>query len=182
MKSFIYSLQLLILVLFFSSCEKSSEESTSSNYNYIGNGEINGITFTDVNGNYISTIDHSDWKTMDLFSSSISALFSFNDTINYNSADTSSITVFPAYPNPTNQLLSLVLNSTQATVMKFVIVDSAQVVRFYGAKALIPGNNALYFDFQDSTLALNSKYRMFYRFYHSPNNFYKSGHGDILKQ
>lgn len=180
MKSFIYTL--LLFGLFFSSCEKSSEESSPSNYYYISNEEINGITFTDVNGNYFSTIDNTDWKTMDVFSPTIGALFSFSDTINYNNADTSTISLFAGFPNPTNQLFSLLINSTQPTVMKFVIVDSVQAVRFYGANTLIPGSNILNFDFQDSTLPLNSKYRMFYRFYNSPNNFFKSGHGDIMKQ
>ncbi len=178
------SLSLALLFIFtIHSCKKSDEEiSTPSALYYINDEKIEGITYTDVNGNYFSTIDNTDWKTMDIFSSTIGALFSFSDTINYNNADTSTISLFAGFPNPTNQLFSILINSTQPTVMKFVIVDSVQTVRFYGANTLIPGSNILNFDFQDSTLPLNSKYRMFYRFYHSPNNFFKSGHGDILKQ
>lgn len=164
-------------------CEKSNEtSSTLSGYHYIDEGEIVGITYTDVNGNNFSTIDPTDWNIIDWFSPSIGSLFSFPDTLNYSGADTSTISLYPAFPNPTNQILTLIVNSTQPTVMKVVVVDSLQTVRFRHAFSLIPGSNALQYDFQDSTLPLNSKYRMYYRFYHAQNNFYKSGHGDILKQ
>lgn len=172
-----------LFLLSFHSCKKDEGGASVTNpYFYLNSLEADEITYTDSNGNLIFTIDSTDWTDLDIFSHSIGTLFSFNDTINYNNVDTSNITIYPAFPNPTYDPLFFACTSSHVTVIKIVLVDSAQSVLIRYAKKIYPGFNTIEFSIQDSTLPPNSKYRMLYRFYHAPNQYYKSGHGDILKQ
>ncbi|MBK9638789.1 MAG: hypothetical protein IPO63_13615 [Bacteroidetes bacterium] len=176
---------ILFFLLSFHSCKKDEGGASVPNpFFYLNDLVADDITYTDSNGNIIFTIDSTDWTTLDIFSHSIGALFSFNDTINYNNVDTSTVTVYPAFPNPNsnpfNETLSIYYNSSQVTVLKFVVVDSAQNVVIRYAKKINPGVDKVQFLFNDPNAPPNSKYRILYRFYSAHNKYYKSGHGDIL--
>lgn len=139
------------------------------------------ITETDSLGNINGTVDTLSWTADSTWTATEQALLYFTspgDTIN----DTllGSVSVAPAYPNPSDGVFSLRVSTSQQCFMKVAIVNTAYEILYYNSRIMWGGPFILQYDVSGFTAFHRpGYYRMYYGFYNSYDSLYFKGHGNL---
>ena len=134
-----------------------------------------GTSPTDFNGAALGDPDTSDWRLDDAWFPAEAALFPAGPTATCPSP--SGAAVFPAYPNPCGDVLSLAFISPSNALWDMVLVDGdLEPLRRIESFAASPGTNNLQFDlspFPADTLRLYYRMRL--------DGCVLRGHGDVVR-
>lgn len=168
-------------ILLIISCEKSDDKANLSGGAKVISTNISGITQTDINGNIYGSIDADDWTTMDIWPASVPLLFTCPDTTDKTGCGSGSVSI-SEFPNPVDDHCNLYINTAQACVFKYVIVDAQNTILECSSFRLIAGGNLRMISMPDGIFSAGALYRMYYSFVESNNHEFARGHGDILMQ
>jgi hypothetical protein len=170
MKSILIPFVFIVILVFSCKPKKSTQDKIS----------ISGITYRDIVG-FPGSQDMDDWTYDSTWPDFISSTFNFSDTLNYSTdTDTSTITIF-GYPNPAGIAMNLSCNSSNSTIIKYIIVDEFVTLYASGTIKLSSGMNTIQLDLSNSIYPANKYYRIYYSFLDKSKNSYYKGHGDIKK-
>lgn len=144
--------------------------------------DVSKITVTDAFGNSAGEVDPSDWG-FDAEWSETEKSFFLADPVDLSESKQATITMLPAYPNPTsNRLITFRFNSTDTSFVKVALVDEKlKRLAFYSLK-IYAGLNVFNFSFPESLFPARRNYRLYYSFDTFSNPGYFKGHGDISVQ
>ncbi|GBL35752.1 hypothetical protein EMGBS15_13470 [Filimonas sp.] len=141
---------------------------------------ISGITYRDVSA-VPGSQDLDDWTSDAVWPDFISSKFNFVDTIDYSTGgDTSTLTLL-GYPNPANTAITLNCQSSNATILKYIVVDQSVTVYSKDTYQIYPGYNSIQLSLSNTMYPANRLYRVYYAFYDKNKHCYFKGHGDIKK-
>jgi hypothetical protein len=176
----------LTIILFFSlfinaKCKKEKQDEKEETPKI----DVSKITTTDIGGASLGTVDNTDWTIDANWTSEELALFQTPSSQQLSGTETESITVFPAFPNPLNNVFTFVIAITKITCIQLVVTDDRLNVkeRFIFKNAL-PGSgiSLSQIKLDASKYDNNTNYRVYYGFYSVTDDLYLKGHGDIRIQ
>jgi hypothetical protein len=177
-------LLLLINILFINSCKKKDNEDTGTGQN--GLPTITGYTGTDIVGNTIGPIDHTDWRTTDIWSQAEKNLFG-GTNYNSNCTFTDSNLFANGRPNPTTNIANvdlgppINLSGPSDTTIK---TEALLINQHYQKLKSVQVKGHYTFTFSLDSLDNNMSdtiFRVYYKFT-DKNNCVRCGHGDILRK
>ncbi|CAN5584489.1 hypothetical protein BH11BAC2_BH11BAC2_09080 [soil metagenome] len=138
--------------------------------------KFTGYTMTDVTGNFLGTIDSSDWTDDVNWTNREKDLYNdyakFVDVTNLNPG----VIIYPAYPNPSSsRIFSISSSKPSGYRMKIRILD-------YNWKTLITSDSivdpTLFVDLSNYSVHSDSLFRIYYMIVSNDSCFLK-GHGDL---
>lgn len=161
-------------ILFFLSCDpkKNAQDSIA----------ITGITARSTDGSNVGNIDADDWTNDSSWPDFIQEKFNFTDSFDYYFESQKS--TFPSlicFPNPCSTNCYFSIESSNQTIMKYILVDETSLVYQQGTVKLSASHNMFQFLLPDSQYPRNKYYRLYYAMYDQNKNIYYKGHGDIKK-
>ena len=178
----VFKVLLFVLGVTTNACKKDAADSnTPVQVTY---PVVSGYTATDPTGNLIGLIDTSDWRTDDVWSSSVQDLFGGSTNTNCIFEDT--LMDVYAYPNPTDNYFSVAIGPIDfltgayvdtSTTVEFMMVNQRHEVVL--AKREITNQQMLSLNMSDSLLT-DTIFRIYYKFT-DKNNCVRCGHGDVLR-
>jgi len=144
------------------------------------------ITEVDENGEVTGAVDPSDWRFDDQWNEKELALFNFGDTINTSGMAKAIKCSASLAPNPASAVIMLSFQTSQPTLLKWVITDEDLNVLFTKALRLesstgIDPNRGFGLDVRNSKFTHPGFYRVYYALYSQGGQLYKKGHGDFQK-
>jgi hypothetical protein len=142
--------------------------------------DISGYTATDALGNSIGTTDASDWTVNESWSNEEENVFSGIPTGDLTSTNAGTVSIYPAYPNPCQNMYYITVTATTSCNMRFVIVTESLSILQSGTVELDPGTST-YSIYRDSPIP-DGLYRMYYSFEAQSMPMFHKGHGDIMMQ
>jgi hypothetical protein len=147
--------------------------------------DVSKITPTDITGALTGTADNSDWKVDANWTNEELALFQTPSSEQLSGTETESITVFPAFPNPLNNVFTFVIATSKITCIQLVVTDDRLNVKDrFIFKNVLPGSgiSLAQIKLDASKYLSNTNYRVYYAFYSVTDGLYQYGHGDIRIQ
>lgn len=141
--------------------------------------DITGYTSTDALGNPNGSQDNSDWTVNESWSNDVENLFSAIPTGNLTGTNAGTVSMYPAYPNPCQNVYYLAVTPTTSCNMRFVIINENFAILQSGTVEAEPGINTYAIDISSISAGL---YRMYYSFESQTIPMFHKGHGDIMIQ
>lgn len=162
---------ILGLLLIFSSVNCSKEKEFTI--------DVSRITNTDALGNSNGNTDNTDWGFDANWNETELSLFR-SDPVDMSGAETATITLQPAYPNPASiNGITFQFTASKKTYLRLAVVDEKlNRLAFYSFFA-DAGLNAFNIPFNIAPFTINKNYRIYYTFNAAGNEMYFKGHGDV---
>jgi hypothetical protein len=167
----------LVAILVVYSCGKSNNNPEDIT-NQI---DTQSYTSTSVTGTSLGLIDPTDWTRDNIWLPQETILFQApTSTQLANTSDSGTVLIFPAYPNPLNNIFNWGYRTTKTSLLQIVITDNQLNIkkRLFINNTLV-GNNTISIQMPESEFEQNKNYRLYYAFYTSNNGLYYKGHGDL---
>jgi len=166
MKQLFLSLSIVLIVL---ACEKATPFTI----------DVSRITPTDSIGVITGTVDNSDWAFDKEWSETEKAFFR-TDPVDMSSASVATISLQPAYANPTvKKGITFQFNGSAVTFLRIAIVDANLNKLAYYTFLTTVGLNAYFIPFNAPAFSSNKNYRIYYSFDAPASSMYYKGHGDV---
>ena len=162
---------ILGLLLIFSSVNCSKEKEFTI--------DVSRITNTDALGNSNGNTDNTDWGFDANWNETELSLFR-SDPVDMSGAETATITLQPAYPNPASiNGITFQFTASKKSYLRLAVVDEKlNRLAFYSFFA-DAGLNAFNLTFNIPPFTVNKNYRIYYTFNAPGNEMYFKGHGDV---
>lgn len=142
--------------------------------------DISGYTATDALGNPMGSTDASDWTVNESWSNDEENVFSGIPTGDLTGTNAGTVSMYPAYPNPCQNMYSITVTATTSCNMRFVLVNENLTILQSGTYEVDPGTST-YSIYIDSNIP-DGLYRMYYSFEAQSMPMFHKGHGDVMIQ
>ncbi len=144
--------------------------------------DVSQITFTDSLGNSSGTADNTDW-TQDAEWNETEKSFFRTDPVDLSGTEVASITLLPAYPNPTSvKQITIRFTASAITYLRLALVDRQLNKLSFYSFITVAGLNAFIIPFDETKFSANNNYRLYYSFDAPGTLMYFKGHGDVRVQ
>jgi len=173
---------LIVVVLIINACDKDAAVSnTPVQTTY---PVVSGYTATDLTGNLLGLVDSTDWRTDDVWSSSVQDLF--GGSTNFNCIFEDTLMNVSAFPNPTDNYFTVAIGPIDfltgayvdtSTTFEFMMVNQRHEVVL--SKREVTNQQMISLSLSDS-LSTDTIFRIYYKFT-DKNNCVRCGHGDVLR-
>jgi hypothetical protein len=167
---------LFLVILFLYSCGKASpvpDEITNQ-------VDTQSISNTDLTGFSLGQVDPTDWTFDNNWMATETVLFETPTATQLAStADTGTVSIFVAYPNPLTTVFNWGFKTTKPAFIQIIITDNFLTVKKRISFVTQVGTNNLSIQMPESEFVNNKNYRLYYAFYCANRGLYFKGHGDI---
>jgi hypothetical protein len=170
----VFFFAVLLLTFFSSAC--SDDDNSSSEPEIPATISFNGISPVDVQGAPVAAPDPTDWKLTDGWTSTEENLFGTEQLALC--SPNPDFEVFPAYPNPCMDILSLSLKAVPQYSLDLRLVDSEYTLLFLLNNLALDTISAFQIDLNQAQASSGDTLRLYYRIRGEDCQF--QGHGDIL--
>ncbi len=144
--------------------------------------DITGYTETDSAGNFMGTIDLTDWTLDQEWTSKESDRMDQIPAATLTGTSSGTIILGSAYPNPFSDQFRITVNSTTKCVIRMGLFDEQLNLKWSGSQVLLQGYSSVTIAPDLSRLRKSNLYRLYYVFDAEGQAAYFKGHGDVFFQ